>query len=548
MDFEFSHLDYAFINGKIITMDWADTIAQAVGICGNRIACVGTNEEILECADECTVVIDLSGRSLTPGLIDTHFHPILNGLLGKTEDSYIIDTSYDNCRSIKDILSLVKKAAQKRKPGNWISMMGYDQNRIEEKRHITLEELDEAAPDHPVQCMRTCGHICVYNSKALESIGVYRAEDAAKYPQNEIVVEDGKLSGLVKDHTHFLLWSKVDYPEDAQIAAALRSNDILLENGITSIHDPGEFDAPSVRVMQHLCKERRFKPREYMMLHSICGKPISKLAVDRFISLGLLTGIGDAFFRMGSCKFMIDGGTSGPSCAMRRPYDHDPAMPGILGWGREEVADYIKMIHDAGCQVTAHAIGDLAIEFMVEGYEKALAANPRRDSRHRIEHCTLVDADLIERIAKLGVCPSTNPGFIAWNGANYTKYFGDRMRYFTALRSMIDAGIKVSIGSDAPSGPTGSAAILDACVNRTDRTSGKPADQNEKITLMEALRLYTINGAYASFEEEIKGSIEPGKLADLAVFSGDVTDLPSDRIMDLKIDITMIDGDIVYQR
>ena len=548
MDFEFSHLDYAFINGKVITMDWADTIVQAAGVCGDRIACAGSNEEILECADDRTTIIDLMGRSLTPGLIDTHFHPILNGLIGKTEDSYIIDTGYENCRSITDILSLVKKAAQKRKPGNWISMMGYDQNRIDEKRHVTLEELNEAAPDNPVQCMRTCGHMCVYNSKALETIGVFQPGDAVKYPKNEIVVENGKLTGLVKDHTHFLLWSKVDYPEDAQIAAAMRSNEILIENGITSIHDPGEFDAPSFRVMQRLCRERRFKPREYMMVHSICGKPVSKLAVDRFISLGLLTGIGDAYFRAGSCKFMIDGGTSGPSCAMRKPYDHDPDMPGILGWEREEVADYIKMIHDAGCQVTAHAIGDLAIEFMIEGYEKALAANPRKDARHRIEHCTLVDPDLIERISKLGICPSTNPGFIAWNGANYNKYFGNRMRYFTALRSMIDKGIKVSIGSDAPSGPTGSAAVLDACVNRTDRTCGELIDQSESVSLMEALRLYTINGAYASFEEDIKGSIEPGKLADLVVFSEDVTELPTEKIIDLKADITMIDGAIVYQR
>ncbi len=460
----------------------------------------------------------------------------------------MINASNEHCKSIADILAVIEKAAKKRPPGTWISMMGYDQNRIKEKRHITLEELDEAAPDHPVQCMRTCGHICVYNSLALASIGVYGPSDALRYPKNEIVVKNGALTGLVKDHTHFLLWSKVRYPEAAQIEAAIRSNDILLANGITSIHDPGEFDASSFRIMQTLCRERRFKPREYMMLHSVFGKPVSKLAVDRFLALGLMTGIGDSYFRVGSCKIMIDGGTSGPSCATREPYDHDKEMPGILGWEREEVAAYIRKIHDAGCQATAHAVGDLAVEFMIEAYEKATEENPREDARHRIEHCSIVDPELIERIAMQKLCPSMNPGFIAWNGANYINYFGKRMQYFNALRSMIDRGILASIGSDGPSGPTGFAEILDACVNRIDRTCDTAVDPKQCISLLEALRLYTINGAYASFEEKSKGSIEAGKLADLVILSEDVTKVEKERIKELSVDLTMIDGIIEYQR
>ena len=548
MDCGHSALDYAFINGSVITMNDANEIVAAAGVRGNRIACVGTADEVLRCAGSRTEIIDLSGRSLIPGLIDTHFHPILSGLFGTTPDASIINTGYEQCKSVADILKLVREAVKTRRPGDWISMMGYDQNRLLEKRHVTLSELDEAAPDNPEQCMRTCGHICVYNSKAYETIGVFEPADALKYPKNEIVVEAEKLTGLTKDHTHFLLWSKVDYPEEAQIEAAMRANDVLLQNGITSIHDPGEFDAPSFRIMQRLCRERKFKPREYMMLHSVCGKPVSKLAVERFLSLGLLTGIGDAFFRVGSCKFMIDGGTSGPSCATREPYDHDPDMPGILGWERDEVAAYLQWIHDSGCQATAHAVGDLAVEFMVEGYEKALAKNPRKDARHRIEHCSIVDADLIERIASLDLCPSMNPGFIAWNGANYEKYFGNRMEFFTALRGMIDAGIRASIGSDAPSGPAESAMILDAAVNRIDRTCGKIVDRTQAVSLMEALRLYTINGAYASFEEKEKGSIENGKLADLVILSADTVMLSPDRIPDLKVDLTMIDGIVEYKR
>ena len=225
--------DVAFLNGSVVTINEKDDIAQGLAVVGNKIACVGSDEEVQAWIGPDTRIIDLAGRSLIPGFIDTHYHPILKGFFGDNEDAAIINTNLANCPSIEDILELIRKAAAKRGPGAWISMMGYDQNTIKEKRHITLEELDAAAPDNPVQCMRTCGHICIYNSKALESIGVTRAEDAAKHPHDEIVVENGKLTGMVKDHTHFLVWSHVVYTEEQQIAAAMKSNDLLLRNGIT---------------------------------------------------------------------------------------------------------------------------------------------------------------------------------------------------------------------------------------------------------------------------------------------------------------------------
>jgi predicted amidohydrolase YtcJ len=540
--------DMAFINGKIITVNPADEIAEAVAVKGNKISYVGHAKGLCKAITDRTKIYDLAGRSMVPGFIDTHFHPILRGLFGTSPNSAIIDTGYDNCKSIEDILGLIKTAVKSRRPGEWISMMGYDQNRIKERRHVTIKELDEVAPDNPVQCMRTCGHISVYNSKALESIGVYKASDVTKYPLNEIVVKDGNLTGMVKDHTHFYIWSKVSYTKEQQEAAALKSNDLLLKNGITSVHDAGECDDSSYRIMQRLCKERKFKPRQYMMIHSIFGKPVSLNQNEHFMKLGLLTGLGDPFFRIGSSKFMIDGGTSGPSCATREPYSHDPDTPGILGWERGEVADYLMKINNACCQATAHAVGDLAIEFMVEGYERANALNPRPDARHRIEHCAMVDQNLLNRIAKLSVCPSCNPGFIAWNGSNYERYFGDRMKYFIALKSMIDAHIMVSIGSDAPSGPVEPMTILDACVNRRDHTTGRSVDQTQAVSVLEAVRLYTYNGAYSSHEERIKGSIEPGKLADLTMLSEDLLSCPNDRIRDILVDMTIVDGIIEYER
>ena len=539
--------DLLFVNGQVITVDAENRICQAVATSGNKIIYVGNTEEAKLYAGHDTRVVDLQGKTLLPGFIDSHYHPILNGLFGEDEEAAIINISTENCPTIEDILAMVRKAAAKRPPGTWISMMGYNQNSLADKRHPIREELDKAAPNHPVQCMHVSGHVSIYNSQALATIGVFTPADATRYPQNEIEVHSGRLTGLVYDHTHFLLWSKVNYTEQQQYDAAMKSNDLLLKNGVTSVHDPGECGEVSYRLMHQLCTRRIFKPRSYMMIHSIFGKQFSLEENKAFIEAGHVSGEGDDYFRFGSCKFMIDGGTSAPSCATREPYSHDPELPGILGWTREETAEYIEYLHRAGCQTTAHAVGDLAVEFMVEGYEKAMNAFPRKDPRHRIEHCAIVDQDLIDRMAALDICPCCNPGFITWNGSNYTKYYGDRMKYFIALRSMLDAGIRVSISSDAPSGPIEPMAVIDGAVNRIDRVTGEPVDQTQCITIEEAIRCYTINGAYASKEDHIKGSIEVGKLADLAVLSRNLIDASPHQIGEVKIEMTVIDGIIEYE-
>ena len=223
--------DLVFVNGQVITMDGSSRICQGVAISGNQIIHVGTSEEAILYAGHDTRVVDLQGKTLLPGFIDSHYHPILNGLFGLDEEAAIIDISSENCPSIEDILTLVRKATANRPPGTWISMMGYNQNSIAENRHLIREELDKAAPNHPVQCMHISGHISIYNSQALATIGVFSPIDAARYPQNEIEVHSGRLTGLVYDHTHFLLWSKVGYTEQQQYDAAMKSNDLLLRFG-----------------------------------------------------------------------------------------------------------------------------------------------------------------------------------------------------------------------------------------------------------------------------------------------------------------------------
>jgi predicted amidohydrolase YtcJ len=547
MNFDFSYVDTAFKNCVVVTVNDRDEIAQAVGIKGNKIVFVGSNQNLESIIDSKTKVIDLKGRALLPGLIDSHYHPILSGFFGDDPDSSIVNVGWKDCKCIDDIINKLKDSIAVKRPGEWVSMMGYDPTKLKEDRHPNINDLDAVSPDNPVQCMHYGGHVCVYNTKALEILGVHRPEDANNFPKDEVEVIDGKLTGMVRDHTHFSLWAKVDYSPKQQERAAMKAQKHLLENGITSIHDCGECDGPSYHIMQKLCRERKFKVRSYMMLHSIYGKPFSLEDNNHYLSLGLTSGLGDEHFRIGSCKFMIDGGSSAPSCAMREPYSHDPNLPGIMGWERQEIADYIKLINDAGCQATAHAIGDLAIECMVEGYEKAFRTNFRPDLRHRIEHCTVVDQNLIDRMAKMNICPTLNPGMIQVGGKNYGRFFGERSKYTIALKSMLDAGMKPSIASDTPSGPAG-IQVIDGAVNRYDRTNDFELDQTQAITVFEAIRCATYNGAYASYEENIKGSIEVGKLADMIVLSEDITSVPKKRINEIKVDMTMIDGIIEYER
>ena len=552
MNFDVSYLDIAFKNGSVITVNAKDEIAQAVGVKGNKIVFVGSNEDIDQLIDEKTQVIDLKGRTLMPGLNDSHYHPILNGMIGTELDSAMVDTGFARAKDIPALLAILKAVTDTKAPGKWVSSMGFEATLLKEQRYPTLEELDAIAPNNPLQALTCNGHNAIYNSKALEYLKVYTAEDAKKYPEGEVVVADGKLTGEVRGHTHFWLWGQVEYTEPQQRKAAMKSQKQCLELGITSVGDMGECDAPSYHIMQKMCRDGDFKIRSYMALHSIFGKHYSLEDNEHWMKLGFVTGLGDEHFRVGPCKFMIDGGSGGPTCYTREPYSHDPSAPSERGWEREETWDYIKKVDDAECQCTAHAMGDGAIEFMVEGYEKAFEACEDKEAfkarRHRIEHCMLVDQDLIDRMAKMNICPSVNAGLQIRNGKNLARFYGPkREKFLGALKSMMEAGVVCSLHSDAPSGPVGF-EMIDGAVNRYDLRQGYQCDMSQAVTVLQAIRCCTYNAAYQSYEEKIKGSIEVGKLADLIICDRDILAMDTHELHNVKVDLTMIDGKVEYQR
>lgn len=535
------YADMIFKNGVVVTVDSANSLCEAVAVNGNRIVYVGDNAGAEMWLGPDTSVIDLAGRALLPGFIDSHMHL---GMTGQNA-AVIIDCNSNKVTSISQIQQKIREAAAKAPKGAWIKATGYEQSKLKEGRHPTRDELDEAAPDNPVQLTRCCLHMGVYNTLALRAGGITGPEMFA--PGEVVVDENGRMTGLLKETACTYMWDKVIYTKDEYLRSFKAANDILLSYGVTSMHDGSFYGEETIGLYQDACRNGIIKVRMYNLLYHAYGKKKTIEWVNDFISTGIHGGLGDDHFRLGHVKILIDGSTSGPSCATSQPYSHDPALKGIQLYTQEEADDIIIKAHNAGFNVSAHAVGDVAVDVILTAIERAMAQNPR-PCRHRIEHCGIINENLLSRIKKAGIVPVPNPGFFNENAEIYVKYYGDRVNWMFPLRSYLDNGITAALGSDSPVIEADPMIGLYGALTRADKCSGIVAGKDQRIGIMNAIRMYTYNGAYASLEEKIKGSIEPGKLADLVILSGNILDTPVEELKSLKADMTVIDGQIVYER
>lgn len=535
------YADMIFKNGIVVTVDSANSLCEAVAVKGNRIVYVGDNAGVEMWLGPDTSVIDLAGRALLPGFIDSHMHL---GMTGQNA-AVIIDCNSNKVTSISQIQQKIREAAAKAPKGAWIKATGYEQSKLKEGRHPTRDELDEAAPDNPVQLTRCCLHMGVYNTLALKAGGITGPEMFA--PGEVVVDENGRMTGLLKETACTYMWDKVIYTKDEYLRSFKAANDILLSYGVTSMHDGSFYGEETIGLYQDACRNGIIKVRMYNLLYHAYGKKKTIEWVNDFISTGIHGGLGDDHFRLGHVKILIDGSTSGPSCATSQPYSHDPALKGIQLYTQEEADDIIIKAHNAGFNVSAHAVGDVAVDVILTAIERAMAQNPR-PCRHRIEHCGIINENLLSRIKKAGIVPVPNPGFFNENAEIYVKYYGDRVNWMFPLRSYLDNGITAALGSDSPVIEADPMIGLYGALTRADKCSGIVAGKDQRIGIMDAIRMYTYNGAYASLEEKIKGSIEPGKLADLVILSENILDTPVEELKSLKADMTVIDGQIVYER
>jgi len=438
------------------------------------------------------------------------------------------------------------KAALKRKaaetpPGQWIRGWGYDHSKLAENRHPERWDLDEVSIVHPILVSRTCGHILAANSLALEAAGL--TDQTPDPPGGKFARRDGRLTGVAFESAQGLVRGSSRF-SGADLRKALKvCNDYWLKNGFTATSDAGSL-APRPEVLEEAVASAALKLKVYLMI--TVDSPSTEDRWLESLSSGFKQRVEGPKVKVGPLKVFIDGSSSGPTAATRDPYTSNPNDSGMLYMDQDHLDSLVERGHAAGHQVTCHAVGDRAVEMMLNSLEKAMAKHPRTDPRHRIEHCGICPPDLQERIRKMGVIPIAQPVFFHEFGDGYLRNYGpSRVRHMFPARSFLAQGIPAAASSDSPvTFVDSNLGIYSALTRRT--MTGQVCSSEETVDIMSAIRMYTYNGAYASFRENEIGSLEPGKAADLAVFSGDILRMTPDEMRCATIDMTFADGELVY--
>jgi hypothetical protein len=354
--------------------------------------------------------------------------------------------------------------------------------------------------------------------------------------------DHGEPTGVVRETALEMVRAAIAEPTEEQIAAALqRAGQAFLASGVTSVAEAGIRDRRELGAYQRLWRANRLPLRTYLMM--MLDQTLEPLA-----QLGICTGFGDAWLRIGPVKLFSDGSIGGRTARMRQPYVDQPENVGLWMMEPADLKAKVLQAHRLGFQLAIHAIGDAAIELVLDAYDEAQAAAPRPDPRHRIEHCSIVDAGLIQRIAATGALPIPGTSFLHAFRDAYIQNLGEpRLRYAYCLASYARHGIVAAASSDAPVVSTSATVGLQTMVTRRD-IAGHAVWPEEAVPLTEAIRAYTVHGAYASFEEEIKGSLTPGRLGDVTVFETDLFAVKPEELGQVKVDLTIVDGEVVYAR
>ena len=528
--------DLVLFNGHVMTMDATRPTASAVAIRAGNVVAVGDDDEVRSAAGPGVDAIDLKGRTATPGLNDAHAHPMSVGLAMSD-----LDISPESAGSIADIVAGVRSQAGRVPAGTWIVGRGYDQARLAEQRHPTRTDLDDISPQHPVVLIRACHHIAVANSVALRAAGV---DAATRDPEGGAIDRDadGHPTGVVRESAMTLVRDHIPAPTEAQLADALTmAGQAFLAAGVTSTVEAGIREPIEMHAYQSLWGRGRLPVRTYLMM-------MIDETLDALAALGIRTGYGDPWLRIGPAKLFSDGSIGGRTARMRQPFEGEAENVGLWMEPPDIMRAKIVRAHSLGFQVGIHAIGDAAIDLILDAYEEAQRLHPRPDARHRMEHCSIVDLDTIRRIQRLGVVPIPGTSFLYHFRPAYEQNLGlDRIRYAYGMRTFAAEGVVAAASTDAPVVPVSATVGIGMMMDRVDVT-GTPVWPEERVGLDEAIRAYTWNGAYASFEEDIKGSLEHGKVGDVTVFDSDLREVAPSDMKEVKVDLTITDGHVAHAR
>ncbi len=519
------------VNGNIVTMDPARPRAAALAIWGDRILAVGSNEEIRRLAGPLTKRIDLGRKTVVPGFIDGHSHPAGSGL------QHLVRIDCD-LRSIAAIQAAVRERAAKTPAGDWVLGFKYDDTKTVKGRPLSRADLDLAAPNHPVFIQHRGGHTAYCNSLAFDRAGVTAStQDPAggMIDRDSAGAPSGRLAETAVDLVSRIVPVK-ETPADRQEGVKIISK-MLAKAGITSVHDASASVA-DWRAYQDARAAGDLGTRVYGLIYSS--------EIDKVIAAGLRQGAGDEWVRLGGMKAVCDGSISERTARMAEPYNGRPNDYGILVSQLEELWPLLEKAHRANLQIGVHSNGDVAIDMVLGLYERLQKEYPRKDPRFRLEHCTLINDDLVRRIKAVGAIPTPFSTYVYWHGEKMKEYGAARLDRMFALRSFLDAGVRATFASDYPPGPFEPMMGLQSMVTRTDM-KGTVWGARQKISVDEAIRVATLHGAYASFEESQKGSLESGKLADLVVLGRDPYREPPSSLVTIPIERTMVGGRWVYE-
>jgi predicted amidohydrolase YtcJ len=520
------------------TMDDAVSRADAFLVRDERFAAVGTRDEVEAAAGRGATRVDLEGRTVVPGFNDSHCH-ILD--LGLALDR--IDVSADAVRTVEDIRRAVAARAVDTRHGEWITGRGYDQNALPGLRHPDRRDLDAASPGNPVVLHHTSGHVLTCNSRALELAGVHAGTPVPSGGEIERD-ERGEPTGVLKEAAMELVGRAIPPPSvERATEAIIAAMSAMSGVGVTSASDAatGDHDTlePYLEAYRRAATSGRLSGRITLMPQIYFTAPPDSQDVRRADELD--AGKHPDRLRIGATKVFSDGALSTRTAALRQPYADNPNNMGILLWDLAVLRSMIQRAHRAGWQIATHALGDRAVEAVLEAYESALEADRRADHRHRIEHCMIADEALARRIKRLGIVPSLQPDIFRL-GDGYVAGLGiERASASIPVGLFRRLGVPMAFSSDAPVIPCDPLQVIrSAVVRRTPR--GINLGREHAATVMEAVSLYTRGGAFATRTESSVGRIAPGLLADFVVLSRDPAALPMDEFSSLRVVTTFVGG------
>ncbi len=531
--------DLVVFNAKVYTVDSRAPKAEAFAIKAGQFTAVGSTAEMKALIGKGTQSYDAKQMTIVPGFIDCHNHAPGDVLLYEVivGNPYVVEFV-----TIDSIVDKLRAKAAKTPPGTGVEGYFFDDTKVKDDRLLNVHDLDKVSKDHPVVVHHRGGHTSFYNGKALEMADINKNTPnppGGTYDRDP----NGDLNGRVTDRARTAFNRAGKRPAFTAEQTLQRNRDGLafiskqfVRYGVTSVHHEGGdlFALQQVRQRGDL-------------LHRVSYEASGKV-LESMIAGGIETGFGDEWIRFGATsEHTVDGSFSERTMALSTPYPGvTPPYKGNITEAQGDLNAWIERVHRAGIQVNCHANGDVAIDMVMTAVERAQKLYPRADARPKITHCTQINDDLVKRIKAAGAVPAPFTSYAYYNSDKFKYYGEEMMKHCMAYRSFLDAGIVAAAGSDFSPGPFDPRMAIQGMVTRTG-WDGKTWGANQRISVEEALRVNTLNGAYNSHEEAIKGSIAPGKLADFVVLSDDLFTMDHEKIKDLQVVRTVVGGKTVYQ-